>query len=129
MRDINSLTKSKMERTWALNSSMAHEPASMKDATQQVVHILDAKYEKSRPPISCIYELQAPTPRRATKVTGLLMEYEDLFDGTLGDWKTEPVSFELNEGAKPYHGKPYLVPRIHKQTTRKKYIAWWNWGY
>jgi hypothetical protein len=21
------------------------------------------------------------------------MEYEDLFDGTLGDWKTEPVSF------------------------------------
>ena len=48
------------------------------------------------------------------------MEFEDLFDGTLGDWKTEPVSFELKEGAKPYHGKPYPVPRIHKHTTRKE---------
>jgi len=31
-------------------------------------------------------------------------EFEDLFDGTLGDWNTEPISFELKRDAKPYHG-------------------------
>ena len=59
----------------------------------------------------------------------LLKEFEDLFDGTLGDWKTEHVSFELKEGAKPYHGRPYPVPKVHKETKKKKLIAWWNWGY
>ena len=47
MRDINSLTTSKMERAWAVNNSMVHEPQSMHEATQRVVHILDAKYEKA----------------------------------------------------------------------------------
>ena len=44
----------------------------------------------------------------------LLTEYEDLFDGTSGDWKTEPVSLELKEGAKVYHGRAFPVPKIHK---------------
>jgi len=30
----------------------------------------------------------------------------------LGDWKAEPVSFKLKDGAKPYHGRPYPVPNI-----------------
>ncbi len=41
------------------------------------------------------------------------------FDRTLGDWRTEPLSFELKEGAKPYHGRPYPVPKIRKGTTIK----------
>jgi hypothetical protein len=47
------------------------------------------------------------------------MEFEELFNGTLGDWKTEPDSFELKEGAKPYHGMPYPVPHICKKTIRE----------
>ena len=47
MRDINSLTTSKMERDWTVNNSMEHEPQSTHEATQRVVHILDAKYEKA----------------------------------------------------------------------------------
>ena len=47
MRDINSLTTSKMERAWTVNNSMVHEPQSTHEATQRVVHILDAKYEKA----------------------------------------------------------------------------------
>jgi hypothetical protein len=38
-----------------------------------------------------------------------------LFDGTLGDWKTKPVSFQLKEGvSSPYHGQAFPVPKIHK---------------
>ncbi len=38
------------------------------------------------------------------KLLQLLKKYELLFDGTLGDWKTKPVSFQLKEGASLYIG-------------------------
>ncbi len=50
----------------------------------------------------------------------LLLKFEELFDGMLGDCKLPPVSFELKEGAKPYHGRPYPIPKIHKATFMKK---------
>ena len=50
----------------------------------------------------------------------MLTEHEVLFDGTLGDWNTKPVSFELKEGTKPYHGRPFPVPESHKETTMKE---------
>ena len=34
MRDINSLTTSKLESTWTVNNSMAQEPHSTQEATQ-----------------------------------------------------------------------------------------------
>ena len=120
MRDINSLTMSKMERTWAVNNSMVQEPQSMQEATQCVVHILDAKCEKA--------DLQSVVSTNCThlslqdqnKFLELLTEYEELFDGSLGDWNTELVSFELKEGTKPYHGRPFPVPKSRKETTMKE---------
>jgi hypothetical protein len=50
----------------------------------------------------------------------LLWKYELLFNGTLGDWKTKPVSFQLKEGASPYHGQAFPVPKIHKETLIKE---------
>jgi hypothetical protein len=43
-----------------------------------------------------------------------------LFDGTLGDWKTKPVSFQLKEGVSPYHGQAFTVPKVHKEAIIKK---------
>ncbi len=43
------------------------------------------------------------------------MKYESLFGATLGDWKTTPVFFQLKEGSKPYHGRAFPVPKIHKE--------------
>ena len=45
----------------------------------------------------------------------LLRKYESLFDGTLGEWKTSPVHLELKEGATPYYGRPYPVPKSQEQ--------------
>ncbi len=109
-----------MDKAWAVNNSMAHEPHSTQEATQRVVQILVAKYEKA--------DLQSVVSTNCThlslqdqnKLLELLTEFEELFDGTLGDWKTEPVSFELKEGAKPYHGRPYPVPKSRKETTIKE---------
>jgi hypothetical protein len=54
------------------------------------------------------------------ELLALLTEFEDLFDGTLGIWETEPVHLELKEGATPYHGRLYLVPQAHKETLMKE---------
>ena len=82
MRDINSLTTSTLESTWAVINSMVQEPHSMHEATQRVIHILDTKYEKA--------DLQSVVSTNCThlslqdqnKLLELPTEYEELFDGT-----------------------------------------------
>ncbi len=53
----------------------------------------------------------------------MLLKFESLFNGTLDDWKLLPVSFELKEGMKPYHGRPYPIPHKHKAVLMKE-IKW-----
>eukprot|EP00804_Cyclotella_cryptica_P003059 CCRYP_006046-RA/>CCRYP_006046-RA protein AED:0.39 eAED:0.39 QI:0/-1/0/1/-1/1/1/0/109 len=99
---------------------MANEPQSTQEATQCVVKILDANYKKEN--------LQSIVNTNCTHLSlqdqnlllELLTEFGDLFDGTLGDWNTEPVSFELKEDVKPYHGRAYPLPKSCKETTIKE---------
>ncbi|KAL3781033.1 hypothetical protein HJC23_007929 [Cyclotella cryptica] len=86
---------------------MANEQQSTQEATQQVSKILDTNYMKA--------DLQAIVSTNCTHLSlqdqnsllELLTEFEELFDGTL-------------EGAKPYHGKAYRVPKSRKETTIKE---------
>ena len=50
----------------------------------------------------------------------VLTKYESLFDGTIVTWKTKPLDIEQQTGAKPYHDKPYSVPRAHEAIFCKK---------
>jgi hypothetical protein len=59
-------------------------------------------------------------PSQQEKLLSLLLDYESLCDGTLGDWNRPLVSVEMKEGAKPYHGRPYPIPQIHKATVMKE---------
>ena len=54
------------------------------------------------------------------KLLKLLQEFEELFDGTLGDWDCNPVSLQLKEGAQPYHGRPFPIPKKHVETLKKE---------
>jgi hypothetical protein len=84
------------------------------------VEIFDAKYDKADLP-SIVKNKCAhlSTPHR-NLLLALLLKFEELFDGTLGDCKLPTVSFELKEGAKLYHGRPYPIPKIHKATLMKE---------
>jgi hypothetical protein len=121
MRNINNLQlKSSILRAFRLNTNYAQEPESTRNATKRIVEILDAKYDKEDLPSivknNCAH-LSAP---HQSSLLTLLLKYKELFDGTLGDWKLPPVSIELKEGAKPYHGRPYPIPKIHKATLMKE---------
>ena len=43
-----------------------------------------------------------------------LQNFEELFDGTLGTWKTSPVDQELKENSKPICLQPYPVSKVHE---------------
>jgi hypothetical protein len=76
---------------------------------------LDAKYDKADLPSIVENNCTHLSPSHCNSLLVLLLDFEELFDGMLGDWKLPPVSFELKEGAKPYHGRPYPIPKVHKE--------------
>ena len=117
-RDINHLSdKSKIKRAWTVNHSMfTHEPKSTNEATQQTVRILDTKYEKADLQ-SVVSDCKHLSQSDQKKLLELLQQFEELFDGTLGDWRTEPVSFELKPGATPFRGRAFPVPKLHKKNS------------
>ena len=59
-----------------------------------MVKILDASYEKADLPELIKTNCTNLSPSEQAKLLEVLKEFEDLFDGTLGVWDTEPVEEE-----------------------------------
>ena len=99
------------------NSYVIHDPKTVQEATSRLTKILDAKYEKAdlKQVVQDIPELTAQEKAQLLK---LLQTYEDLFDGTLGQWKGAPYNIHLKDDAKPYHGKPYKLPYVYEKKLR-----------
>ena len=59
----------------------------------------------------------------------LLHKFEDLFDGTLGTWKTDPIDLELKDSdTKPYHARPYPVPQSQELKLKAEVERLVNYG-
>lgn len=117
MKSENELrSKSDLYNTY--NEAM--EPSSTKEATERVVKILDAKYEKADLPK--VVEENCPnlTNDQKEALLKVLTRHESMFEGTLGTWDNEFVNFELKPGAKPFRGRAFPVPRIHRETIKKE---------
>ena len=86
----------------------AHDPETT-DA-ERIQDIIESKYcpaDLKKIVEECSH-LNAEEQRQLLR---LLQKFEDLFDGTLGTWKTDPIELELKDpNVKPYHAKPYPVP-------------------
>ncbi len=121
MRNINLLQGSSTLRAIKLNNSVAKEPLSTLDATKRVMRILDAKYTKADLQSIVKNNCKHLIASHQKKLLQLLEKFESLFDGTLGDWKTKPVFFQLKEGASPYHGRAFPV---QKYTKYPHQISW-----
>ena len=84
--------------------------------TQNEYHSDNHKADLQEVAQQCTH-LSAP---KQQKLCTLLKRYEFLFDGTLGTWKTTPIDLELKDDAKPYHAKPFPVPRAHDKVFREE---------
>ena len=86
----------------------AHDPDTT-DA-ERIQDIIESKYCPADL-TKIVEECKHLTPEEQRQLLSLLQKYEDLFDGTLGTWKTDPIELELKDpNVKPYHAKPYPVP-------------------
>jgi hypothetical protein len=84
------------------------------------MRILDAKYKKAGLQSIVRDNCKHLSANQQKKLLQLLKKCESLFDGTLGDWNTKLVSFQLREEVSPYHGQAFTVLKIHKDTIIKE---------
>ena len=94
-----------------------YETEALQEASTHLQKILDVKYA----PVDLNAVIQACrhlTEDEKSQLHALLCKYEHLFDGTLGTWNNKPYNIELKEGAKPYHSRPFPVPKIHEHTLK-----------
>jgi hypothetical protein len=111
MQNINYLQGSSTLCALKLNHSLAMEPHTTQEATKRVTQILDAKYTNADLKSIVRDNCKHLSTNQQQKLLQLLKKYESLFDGTLGDWMTKPVSFQLREGVLPDHVGAFSVPK------------------
>ena len=75
--------------------------------------ILYAKYEKADIHKITETQYQYLTMTQHNDLLKLLQRLQEFLDGTLGNWKTDPVDFELKQDAKPICLRPYPVPKVY----------------
>jgi hypothetical protein len=54
------------------------------------------------------------TEDQKTKLLEVLKRHESLFQGKLGNWKGQPVSIKVVDGAVPHWSRPYPIPSLKK---------------
>ena len=95
------------------------EHISTQEGTKRTIKLLDTDYKKANLP-----EIDKDTCGLSSveqwKLFRLFEKYEDFFDGTHEDFDTNPVKFDLQMGAKTYHGNSYLVLQSQKAVFNKK---------
>lgn len=74
--------------------------------TKRTIKILDAEYSKANLPEVVKETCGHPSSLEKGKLLLLLENYKELFDGTMGDFQTDPVRCNLQLGAKPYNNRP-----------------------
>ena len=103
-----------------LENSLRTEPAATDLATKRAIRILDAKYAKANIPAEIEKNCNHLNNANQEKLLELLLEFEELFDGTLGEWKTTPAKLELKPDKTLVHGAFYPVPMVHKDECKKE---------
>jgi hypothetical protein len=100
----------------------SESPAAVK-ATERMKQILEAKYEQVD-----IKNVVAGCKHLSTteqqQLFAVLNRFQSLFDGTLGHWKYEHYDITLQPNVKPYHTRPYPIPKICKASLKIEYNAY-----
>ena len=115
MKSIDSISDANID---ALEHEIlfSHDPDTI--GADRIQSIIDAKYTKTDL-TQVVKTCKDLTASEQLELLKLLNKFEDLFDGTLGSWKSDPIDLELQDpNCKPYHAKPYPVPHSQEQKLR-----------
>ncbi len=105
-----------------MDSFNIHDSGPVADEVERIKKILDAKYAPADldEVVQDTAAAAGLTPYQEEELRVLLEKYEDLFDGTLGQWTSQEYDIELKADAKPYHARAYPIPKIHEQTLKQE---------
>ena len=92
------------------------DPPSVKEQTERINRILDAKYEKAD--LRKVVNQANLTKEQGKALHELLTKYQSLFDGTLGKWKGDPHIIHLKNDITLYYGKVYKIPYAYEATLK-----------
>jgi hypothetical protein len=81
---------------------------------------MNAKYEKADLPAIVRENCSHLQASDREKLLSMLLKFELLFNGMLGDWNLPPVSFKLEEDVELYHGRPHPILHKHKAVLVKE---------
>ena len=76
----------------------------------RIIGINYSKYDWEEVDVSSV-QLNA---NQCKYLLGIIKEFDDLFDGTLGKWEISTVYIKLNTRPKTFIARYYLIPRINK---------------
>ena len=93
------------------------ESDDVEQDTDRLSSILDAKYAPTDVAAFANAQEHLSVSERSD-LFNLLQRHEELFDGSLGHWTGDPYHIELKPDAKPYHGRPYSVPKAYERTLK-----------
>ena len=85
--------------------------------SDRIKKILEAKYQPADLK-EVIREASYLSREEQQQLYELLKRFETLFDGTVGKWEGVRADITLKPGVKPYHAKPYPVPKAHERTLK-----------
>ena len=120
MRDFNKIKKYSLNRKeFKTIIQGSQEPLVTQEATDRMIRILDSDYQKVNLK-EIIRGAKNLSQKEKKLLYNLLMKYEDIFDGSLGKWETDPVDFELVKGAKPHSQRHYPIPHLYKKVFKKE---------
>ena len=120
MRDFNKLrryTLNKKEFKAIIQGSS--EPLVTQEATDRMIKILDSNYQKANLK-EIVWAAKHLNKTEKNLLYNLLIKFSDIFDGTLGEWRTDPVDFELIDGAQPHSQRHYPIPHLYKEVFKKE---------
>ena len=95
------------------------ELVSTIESTERLVKILNSAFSKADLEQVSDNATQM-NAEEIIRLLRLLTYFEDLIEGTIGDWDTETIDVELKPYSKPFSCKYCSVPRINKGAFRKE---------
>jgi len=96
-----------------------HDPVTTE--AERIQGILDIKYAPADLN-KIVQDSTHLTDIEKSTLGRLLAKYQDLFDGTLGTWDTDPIELELRPEVKPYHAKAYPVPYSQEKKLKEEIV-------
>jgi hypothetical protein len=100
---------------------------AMEEAATRIREILEAKYEKANLTEICDKSMHLETEQQE-QLFRLLSQYEELFNGELGQWDGDDHKINLINGATLYHAKAFPIPRVHLETLKAEVQRLCNLG-